>query len=48
MIEDWLDLQCINPVDWVTFHNVEARWLHLVHAHPIRRKAIVSLDKLVS
>jgi hypothetical protein len=37
-----------NPVDYVALHDVEAWWLHLVHAHPGRRKAMDSLVIVIS
>jgi hypothetical protein len=48
MIKDWLDLPYFNPIDWTSFQNIESWWLHIVHAHPGRKKAVATPVKLVS
>jgi hypothetical protein len=45
MIKNWLDLPSFNPMDWAAFH--ESWWLHIVDAHPVRRKEMASLVMLV-
>jgi hypothetical protein len=48
MIKNWLDLPIFNPTDWGASHDVESWWLHIVHAHPGKRKAVACLIMLVS
>jgi hypothetical protein len=48
MVKDWLGLHDFEHSDWDNFKDVKTWWLHIVHAHPGRRKAVATLVMLVS
>jgi hypothetical protein len=48
MVKAWLGLHSFDPASWMTFNDINSWWLHIVHDHPRRRKAIASLVMLVS
>jgi hypothetical protein len=47
-VKDWLGLHDFEPSEWDNFEDVKTWWLHIVHAHPGRRKAVATLVMLVS
>jgi hypothetical protein len=43
MVKDWLDLHSFESPEWVTFEEKKSSWIHIVHAHLRRMKAMTTL-----